>query len=90
MSTSSIAAPAPPAARSSRLLLALAAVYVIWGSTYLAMRVVVETMPPLGMGAARFTVAGAILLAVARATGTTIEALLASTLRVVPREDGVA
>ena len=73
MSTGPIAAIAPsaaaPAARSSRLLLALAAVYVIWGSTYLAMRVVVESMPPLGMGAARFTVAGAILLVVARATG---------------------
>jgi drug/metabolite transporter (DMT)-like permease len=45
------------------LYLALAAVYVIWGSTYLAMRIVVETMPPLTMGAARFTLAGAILLA---------------------------
>lgn len=55
--------------RSTPLLLALAAVYVIWGSTYLAMRIAVETLPPMLMGAGRFLLAGAILLAIARATG---------------------
>jgi drug/metabolite transporter (DMT)-like permease len=37
-------------------------VYVVWGSTYLAIRVGVETMPPLLMAAARNLVAGAIML----------------------------
>jgi drug/metabolite transporter (DMT)-like permease len=37
---------------------ALIVVYVVWGSTYLAIRVVVETMPPLLSGSIRFLVAG--------------------------------
>ena len=40
------------------------AVYLIWGSTYLAIRVMVETVPPLLGSGVRFTVAGAVLLAV--------------------------
>jgi drug/metabolite transporter (DMT)-like permease len=52
-----------------KLILALASVYVIWGSTYYAMRVAVAGLPPLLMGAARFTLAGAIMLAVDRARG---------------------
>ena len=36
-------------------------VYVVWGSTYLGIRVGVETMPPLLMAAARNLVAGAIM-----------------------------
>ena len=65
---------------SLRLWLALATVYVVWGSTYLAIRVVVETMPPLLSASARFLIAGAILSVwlVAR-HGT-------SALRVSPRE----
>lgn len=47
-------------------ILALAAVYVIWGSTYLVMRIAVETLPPMLMGAARFTIAGSLLLIVGR------------------------
>lgn len=43
---------------------AFAAVYIIWGSTYLFIRVAVETMPPLLMAGVRFLVAGAVLLAV--------------------------
>lgn len=43
---------------------ALWTVYLVWGSTYLAIRVVVETMPPLLSGAARFLVAGVILMAI--------------------------
>jgi drug/metabolite transporter (DMT)-like permease len=44
--------------------LALGTVYIVWGSTYLAIRVMVETVPPaLGAGV-RFTLAGAIMLAV--------------------------
>jgi len=43
---------------------ALGAVYVIWGSTYLAIRVMVEDVPPLLGAGARFVLAGAVLLAV--------------------------
>ena len=46
----------------ARLLTAFAAVYVIWGSTYLAIRFAVETLPPLLMAGARFTIAGLLLL----------------------------
>lgn len=42
---------------------ALATVYVVWGSTYLAMRITDRTMPPLLMSSARFLVAGALLYA---------------------------
>jgi drug/metabolite transporter (DMT)-like permease len=42
------------------LPLALTAVYVIWGSTYLAIRVMVESIPPLLGAGLRFAVAGAI------------------------------
>lgn len=41
--------------------LAFAAIYVIWGSTYLAIRVAIETLPPLTMAAARFLIAGSLL-----------------------------
>jgi drug/metabolite transporter (DMT)-like permease len=40
---------------------ALSAVYLIWGSTYLAIRFTVETMPPFLSAAARFIVSGAFL-----------------------------
>jgi drug/metabolite transporter (DMT)-like permease len=49
--------------------LALAIVYVVWGSTYLAIRVMVETMPPLLSAGVRFATAGAIFLAVLRLRG---------------------
>jgi drug/metabolite transporter (DMT)-like permease len=49
-------------AMRARLLAAFAAVYVIWGSTYLAIRFAVETLPPLLMAGARFALAGAVLL----------------------------
>jgi drug/metabolite transporter (DMT)-like permease len=42
---------------------ALLVVYIIWGSTYLGIRVVVETMPPLFSAAARHILAGTILFA---------------------------
>jgi drug/metabolite transporter (DMT)-like permease len=43
---------------------ALWVVYIVWGSTYLAIRVVVETLPPFLSAGARFLLAGAILYAV--------------------------
>lgn len=42
---------------------ALLIVYIVWGSTYLGIRVVVETMPPLLSAAARHLIAGGILFA---------------------------
>lgn len=47
---------------------ALAIVYVVWGSTYFAIRIVVRALPPLYSAGARFVVAGLILLAIAAAT----------------------
>ncbi len=49
-----------------RLIAAFAAVYIIWGSTYLAIRFAVETLPPLLMAGARFAISGAILLLCSR------------------------
>ncbi len=56
------AATSPVAA--ARVWTALSSVYLIWGSTYLAIRVMVETVPPLLGAGVRFVVAGAALLAV--------------------------
>ncbi|MFD9125174.1 EamA family transporter [Kitasatospora sp. NPDC059571] len=57
------AAPAPPARTriTAQVWGALAIVYVVWGSTYLAIRVAVETMPPFLSAGARFLTAGALL-----------------------------
>jgi drug/metabolite transporter (DMT)-like permease len=49
------------AVRDWRLWLALATVYLVWGSTYLAIRVMVETVPPLLGAGLRFLLAGAVL-----------------------------
>lgn len=51
----------PTSPSRSALLLAFAAIYLIWGSTYLAIRVAVGTMPPFLMAGARFLIAGALL-----------------------------
>jgi len=48
---------------------AFAIVYLVWGSTYLAIRFAVETLPPFSMAAARFLVAGGALYAYARLFG---------------------
>lgn len=52
-----------------RLAPALAAVYVIWGSTYLAIRFAIDTIPPFLMAGVRFLIAGTLLYAWARARG---------------------
>ena len=51
------------------VIAAFAAVYVIWGSTYLFIRIAVETMPPLLMAGIRFLIAGAVLLAITSRMG---------------------
>ncbi len=61
--------PADP--KKGWLLFCLFALYIIWGSTYLAIRWALEGgFPPLRMGGLRFTLAGAILYAVLRLRGT--------------------
>ena len=44
-----------------RIALAFLSIYTIWGSTYLAIRFAIETLPPFLMAAIRFLIAGAIL-----------------------------
>lgn len=56
-------------ASRTRLALAFAAVYVIWGSTYLGIRYAIETLPPMVMAGSRFILAGIILFVFARARG---------------------
>jgi drug/metabolite transporter (DMT)-like permease len=52
-----------------RIALALAAVYVVWGSTYLAMRVSIETLPPLTAAGLRYLAAGGLVYGWARWRG---------------------
>jgi len=54
---------------SWRLWSALVSVYVIWGSTYLAIRVMVEDVPPMLGAGARFAIAGGTMLAALAARG---------------------
>ena len=44
-----------------QLILAFAAVYLIWGSTYLGIRYAIDTMPPFLMAGARFIIAGVVI-----------------------------
>jgi drug/metabolite transporter (DMT)-like permease len=50
---------------------ALLTVYVVWGSTYLGIRIAIETLPPLLMSGVRFIIAGALLYAFAIRRGDT-------------------
>src|ERR1022692_1986477 len=52
-----------------KLALAFVAIYVIWGSTYLAIRYAVETIPPLVVAGIRHSIAGGIMLTWAWARG---------------------
>jgi drug/metabolite transporter (DMT)-like permease len=56
---------APPAVRPARIeaIFAFLAIYVIWGSTFLAIRYAVESIPPLFTAGTRHLLAGSILLA---------------------------
>lgn len=60
--TGATAAPYLDTPPRALILLAFAAVYLIWGSTYLAIRFAIETMPPLMMSGTRHLVAGGILM----------------------------
>ncbi|MDH3260904.1 MAG: drug/metabolite exporter YedA [Acidimicrobiia bacterium] len=63
MPPSAIITNSPPSTANRRLLIVLAqlAVYTIWGSTYLALRYMVEGFPPFLGNAIRMLIAGAIL-----------------------------
>ena len=52
------------------IIAAFAAIYLIWGSTYLGIRFAVETIPPFLMGGVRFVIAGLLLYAWLRVTGS--------------------
>ncbi|MGO9784953.1 MAG: EamA family transporter [Streptosporangiaceae bacterium] len=64
--------PAEAAARRPALggWAALMVIYVVWGSTYLAIRVGVETIPPLLLAGARYLIAGLILFPFAIRNGS--------------------
>ncbi|MFG1676232.1 EamA family transporter [Micromonospora sp. NPDC049282] len=63
--TDATGSPAPPA-RTALIWTALALVYLFWGSTYLGIRVAVESLPPLTSAAMRFAAAGLVLALVLR------------------------
>lgn len=54
---------------------ALLCVYFFWGTTYLAIRVAIETTPPVVLVAIRFTISGALLLIASRWKGEHIPGL---------------
>ena len=62
--------------------IALAVVYVVWGSTYFGIKIAVETIPPLLAAGSRFLVAGLLLAAILALRGTS--------LRIARRELGGA
>jgi drug/metabolite transporter (DMT)-like permease len=55
--------------------LAWAAVCVIWGTTYLAIKIALETVPPFLMGGLRYLVAGLVLVVIVRLRGGELPAL---------------
>ncbi len=68
MNSATIATPAH--ATGARVALALTAVYLIWGSTYLGIRFALEGgFPPFLLGGIRFTIAGALMYAFLRWRG---------------------
>jgi len=54
------------------VILAFALVYLFWGSTYLAIDIAVQTIPPALMCGVRFSIAGIVMLTVCAATGRRI------------------
>lgn len=53
-----------------KIIAAFAAVYIIWGSTYLGIRFAIETLPPFLMAGTRFLIAGTILYTWRRLSGS--------------------
>jgi drug/metabolite transporter (DMT)-like permease len=57
------------ASKRIRIIIAFAALYLIWGSTYLGIRFSIETIPPFLMAGTRFLLAGLIMYAIAWSQG---------------------
>ena len=57
------------ASKKTLVMIAFAALYVIWGSTYLGIKFSIETIPPFLMAGARFVLAGMIMYAIAWSQG---------------------
>jgi drug/metabolite transporter (DMT)-like permease len=58
-------------ASRAQIIAAFASIYLVWGSTYLAIRYAVQTIPPFLMGGLRFVVSGALLYLWTRSRGAT-------------------
>ena len=61
--------PSMAAPKKALVIISFAALYVIWGSTYLGIRFSIETIPPFLMAGARFVLAGMIMYAIAWSQG---------------------
>src|SRR5262245_15508832 len=90
--------PEPPPDRTITLpvAFALVTVYVVWGATYLAIRIALEGFPPLALAATRFTIAGGVLYLWCTARGSPqptrgewANALVAGTLLLAGGNGGV-
>src|SRR5438128_7101960 len=55
--------------RRVQIILAFAALYLIWGSTYLGILFAIQSIPPFLMAGARFLLAGLVMFAIARTQG---------------------
>ena len=55
-----------------KVFLAFAAIYIIWGTTYLAVRISIETVPPFIMASTRYLIAGILLLVFRQIKGEAI------------------
>src|SRR5579863_332099 len=64
-----------PQASRAQIVIAFALVYVIWGSTYLTIKIAIETLPALLMSGTRFILAGLLLFLFARRPGAPKEHL---------------
>jgi len=60
---------AAPHPSRAKVILAFAAIYIIWGSTFLGIRYAIQTLPPFLMAGARFSLAGAGMFAWAKFKG---------------------
>jgi drug/metabolite transporter (DMT)-like permease len=72
MADSTVIAPPPRSASKSfdiQVLLAFFAIYVLWGTTFLAIRIAVQEVPPLFAAGTRFFIAGAVLYGFMRLRG---------------------
>jgi drug/metabolite transporter (DMT)-like permease len=54
----------------AKIVLAFGVIYIVWGSTYLAIRFAVQTIPPFWMAGVRFVIAGSLMYVMLRLRGT--------------------